>query len=1101
MIKERDTTLSKNTLLVVFFLFTLIILGLEYLLYYFESNRLIEQEYQNLTRIAQKEESNLIQWYLNQKNYGELLNSTESIRQTLLNIFKDPKDTRLMPIIKGYLNLELNEKKYIAALVLDKNGNVIFSIPEVSYQPTNETIQKLIELTPENPFYLSTIFKIRHPIYKEIVPVFECVYGIIDPSSSTIAGFILFIGNANTSIFSLINTFSYQKKTLESLLLEEIQDKLTYLNDLRFLFNNNIVLTSRGGPEDIPGKKLTVSRKGISEGFDYRGERVIAYTTYISQMNWFLVIKIDKKEILIGVNRILYIIAGSIILILFLFIVVLGVLWKREEIERIKKELEIQRMQNLQNQKYQIISRYANDAFLIINKDGMILEANERAVDMYGFSTSEFKGKPFVALQAPEIEKNWNDLIDRIRINAGAVFESYHINKKGEKFFVEISAKIISIDSELFLVAIIRNIEDRKKTELQLIESEKKFHALFEQAYDSILLLKKDIIIDCNSSALKLFGLDKNNLVGKSFLDFIQNIDDKETKEFIEKINSLEEEVYEIFQIELKQGNGSKFFGEISLKRIDIHGEKVTQVLVRDITERIHFLEHLEKFKNAIENTEEMMMITDLNGNIEYVNPAFERITGYSLEEVKGKNPRFLKSGQHPPEFYENLWKTILSGKSWQGIIVNRRKDGKEYTEEMIISPIKNDRGEIISFVAIKKDVTERIKAEEELKRARLKAEESDRIKSNFLSMMSHEVRTPLNVILGFIDIIKTSVDSEHFPEKNHIFSVIERNSKRLLTLINDIIDISRIESNEMKLDIRTYEVQPLLMKARAEFDYKAKAKGLRFIDDYNLNGVYVKVDEVRFNQILSNLISNAIKFTSQGEIKISGKLVDNKVCISVSDTGIGIPKEFLPHIFEFFRQAEEGYNRNFEGAGLGLAITKKLVNMMKGEIYVESELGKGSKFSVLFPAYSSPDEIILEKEEVVREIFSPETDLSEKEPTVLIVEDNKDNSYFVEIILSKLGLRYFSVTNYEETMEILKSKKVDLILMDISLIGSLSGEEIFQIIRKNRAYDKIPIIAMTAHAMLGDREHFISIGFNDYIAKPFTFDEMTNLLFKYLKK
>ena len=174
---------------------------------------------------------------------------------------------------------------------------------------------------------------------------------------------------------------------------------------------------------------------------------------------------------------------------------------------------------------------------------------------------------------------------------------------------------------------------------------------------------------------------------------------------------------------------------------------------------------------------------------------------------------------------------------------------------------------------------------------------------------------------------------------------------------------------------------------------------------------------------------------------------------------------------------------------------------MMKGEIYVESELGKGSKFSVLFPAYSSPDEVILEKEEVVREIFSPETDLSGKEPTVLIVEDNKDNSYFVEIILNKLGLRYFSVTNYEETMEILKSKKVDLILMDISLIGSLSGEEIFQIIRKNRAYDKIPIIAMTAHAMLGDREHFISIGFNDYIAKPFTFDEMTNLLFKYLKK
>lgn len=1100
--KEKITSaLSKNTILTIFIILTLIILGLEFLLYQFERNRLIDEEQTFLSFIADKEEKSISDWYLKTKSFAEVFTQSETFRNIFLSYLRNPNDLRTNNQLNDLFRTEIIDKSLVTVVIYDTSFKKVYSFQNFPFELRPSTREKLYQFDSENYFYISTIYKRKSPIYENIISVCDVVIGIFtNPNSAKPDYFLIFVADARKNIFPLINTFSNRRNSLETILLAEDNNEIIYQNDLRFLFSSEMVLKANIGKDEITGRKITVSKKGLNEGNDYRGERVFAYTTYIPALGWYLVVKIDKKEVLIQTNKILYTISGSIVLILFLFIVVLGVLWKREEVERIKKELEIQRMQNLMAQKYQIISKYANDAFFLISKDGSIVEANDKAVEMYGYSATELKGRPFVLLEAPENRMEWNDLLNKLRQDTGSVYESMHINRQGHKFFVEISAKIISIQSELFLVAIVRNIEDRKKAELQLIESEKKFYALFQQAYDSILILRKDLIIDCNTRAGKLFNILKEDLVNKSIKDFIAEKNQKILDSFFDAISNPIEAEGKSFQLTLKKSTGQVFDGELNISVVEIKGEKVAQVFIRDVTERKQFLEHLEKFKRAIENTDEMMMITDAKGNIEYVNPAFEKITGYTLEEVKGKTPKILKSGVHPPEFYKELWETILAGKSWQGLIVNKKKDGKNYTEEMIISPIKNEKNEIISFVAVKKDVTERIKAEEELKRARIKAEESDRIKSNFLSMMSHEVRTPLNVILGFIDIIKASINPEEFPEKEHIFSVIQRNSKRLITLINDIIDISRIESNELKLEFGNYNAQMLLMKATAEFEMEARAKGLRIIDDYNLDDVFIRVDEVRFHQIMSNLLSNAIKFTSRGEITVSAKAIENRLYISVKDTGIGIPKEFLPHLFEFFRQAEEGYNRNFEGAGLGLAITKKLVNMMNGEIYVESEMNKGSTFTVVFPIVSKLETEEIIKEERIEEEVEP-VKIEAEEPTILIVEDNKDNSYFVEVILNKLGLKYYSVTDSNQAFEILQNKPIDLILMDISLTGDMSGEDALKILKQNPKYQKIPVIAMTAHAMLGDKEHFLSVGFDDYLAKPFTFDQLTQLLFKFLKK
>lgn len=1098
--KEKiSSALSKNTILTIFLTLTVIILGLEFLLYQFERNRLIEEEQAFLTFVGDKEEKSISEWYLKTKTFAETFSQSEIFRNVFYSYIRNPNDIKTKNLLNELFRKEIIDKNFVTAVIYDSNFKNIFSFQNFPFELRNPTFEKMYEFDIDNYFYVSRIYKRKSPIYENIISVCDVAIGVFNsPNSIKPDFYIVFVVDARKNIFSLINTLANRKNSLETILLAEEDNQIIYQNDLRFLFSSDITLKANPGTDEITGRKIAISKKGLNEGLDYRGEKVIAYTTYIPALNWYLVIKIDKREILIQTNKILYTISGSIILILFLFIVVLGVLWKREEVEKIKRELEIQRMQNLMAQKYQIVSKYANDAFFLISKDGTIVEANDKAIEMYGYSINELKGRPFVLLEAPENRMEWTDILNKLRHDSGSVYESVHIDRKGHKFFVEISAKIISIQNELFLVAIIRNIEDRKKAELQLVESEKKFYTLFQQAYDSILLLKKELIIDCNSRAGKLFNIIREDLIHKSIRDFIAEKDEAILKEFINTILNPKDVEPKTFHLTLKKSDGKTFDGEINLSFFELKGEKIAQVVIRDITERKQFLEHLEKFKRAIENTDEMMMITDVNGIIEYVNPAFEKITGYSLEEVKGRTPRILKSGAHPEEFYKEMWQTILSGKSWQGLIVNCKKDGTLYTEEMIISPIKNEKNEIISFVAVKKDVTERIKAEEELKLARMKAEESDRIKTNFLSMMSHEVRTPLNVILGFIDIIKSSIRDDEFPEKEHIFSVIQRNSKRLINLINDIIDISRIESNEMKLEFANYNVRDLLKKAKNEFEGDAIVKGLELIEDYDLDDVFIRVDALRFHQIMSNLLSNAIKFTSYGKIVVSAKVIENKIYISVQDTGIGIPKEFLPYLFQFFRQAEEGYNRNFEGAGLGLAITKKLVNLMNGEIYVESELNKGSTFTIVFPISVGETE----KEEIQETKIQPEPIVVQTdEPTVLIVEDNKDNSYFVEVILDKLGLKYYSVTSSEQAFEILNNKRIDLILMDISLAGSMSGEDALRILKQNPNFSKIPIIAMTAHAMLGDKEYFLSVGFDDYLAKPFTFDQLTQILFKYLKR
>lgn len=342
------------------------------------------------------------------------------------------------------------------------------------------------------------------------------------------------------------------------------------------------------------------------------------------------------------------------------------------------------------------------------------------------------------------------------------------------------------------------------------------------------------------------------------------------------------------------------------------------------------------------------VVITDSLGYVQYINPKCEEITGYKLEELRNKKTSIFKSGHHDQAFYQNLWNTIQSGMVWEGKFLNRKKDGSLYWEEAKIAPVFDENNQISNFIGIKEDVTQKEKLLEELKIAKAKSEESDRLKSNFLANMSHEIRTPLNAIMGFSSLLG---DDDITNEERKMFSqIINDKGNELLRLIEDILDISKLDANQISIVKTIVSIPNIFEELKRTYQTileKNPSKNIKLIfnkpEPADLN---IMTDAMRLRQILDNLINNAIKFTEQGKVEVSCRLKNDKVLFSVSDTGIGIAKENYEIIFERFRQAEVDFaRRRFGGVGLGLPIVKGLVELLGGEIWFESELGKGSTF------------------------------------------------------------------------------------------------------------------------------------------------------------
>lgn len=400
--------------------------------------------------------------------------------------------------------------------------------------------------------------------------------------------------------------------------------------------------------------------------------------------------------------------------------------------------------------------------------------------------------------------------------------------------------------------------------------------------------------------------------------------------------------------LEVKHASGSNIFLEVFEYPIFNNGKIVgLQGVAHDVTARKKYEENLKKLYKATDQSPVSIVITDVNGNIEYVNPYLLEITGYTPEEVLGRNPRIFKSGNTTAEEYNELWKTILEGGLWKGQFRNKKKDGTFFWESASISAIKDDRNRITHFIAVKEDITDRKMILEQLIEAKNKAEDANKTKDLFLANMSHELRTPLIGILGYSDLLAETLNEEELVE---MARGIKRSGKRLLNTLNMILNFTKIESEKYEISFRPVDVREELDTIRKMFRGAAIEKHIELNVEYSDDDLFINGDPSFFAVIMENLVNNALKFTLTGAVTISAEKEGNDILIEVADTGIGIDKENFEIIFHEFRQVSEGINREFQGTGLGLSIAKKYTELMKGSISVHSELGKGSVFTLLFP-------------------------------------------------------------------------------------------------------------------------------------------------------
>lgn len=818
-----------------------------------------------------------------------------------------------------------------------------------------------------------------------------------------------------------------------------------------------------------------------------------------------------------------------------------------------------------------------------------------------------------------------------------------NFNKKGTWLYF---TAVPLYDGEEIVGAIetLQDISLDKENEFRLKESEEKYRNLVERANDGICIVQDNVLKYANSCLAKIWGGTVREIINKKFTDFIYG-------ENLRNIVSLYndrisgKEVPSIYETPLKHKLGHKIHAELSAGIIQYEGKPADLIVIRDVTERKIAETEIKRLSTAIEQSPTIIVITDLEGKIEYTNPKFLELTGYTKKEIITNKPNILKAGCHSDEFYFEIWSTISSGNVWHGEFCNKNKAGEIYWESASISPIKDKKGIITNYVKVAEDITEKKRAEQihimlynisnavlrtenlnellviiqkelntiidasnfyvalydnkddtlsfpyhkdsqdmfkkvsaantltkyviETKKPLLanqeiknrfveegklihvgslskiwlgvplkiddvilgafavqsyddenaytendlqmldfvseqisiylhrkkavddlilaleKANESDRLKTAFLQNISHEIRTPMNGIFGFASLLKDPTLTGE--EQQSYIDVIMTSGKRMLGTLKDLMDISMLETEQVKVNHEIVNINDELRILHNLFVGETNPKKLDLLISTPLpdNMINILTDKSKFLAILTNLIKNAIKYSNKGSIDFGYEIDNEFIKFHVKDCGIGIPQNKHEVIFNRFEQADIEDVKVHEGSGLGLSISKGYVELLGGEIWLESEVDIGSQFYFTIP-YNS-----VQIKSNTKEIYKHKKPDSQKSQSIkiLIAEDEIFAEEYLKIILSDICPDPFIARNGQDAVDICRDNpNIDLILMDIKM-PIKSG---YDAIKEIREFNQDTyIIAQTAYALAGDFEKAIAVGSNDYISKPINSEKL----------
>jgi PAS domain S-box-containing protein len=718
---------------------------------------------------------------------------------------------------------------------------------------------------------------------------------------------------------------------------------------------------------------------------------------------------------------------------------------------------------------------------------------NDSACRMLGYTRDELLLMgPLDLDETDRLKEYVPDAIACLHADGHSLIDIQLTRKDRTRIPVEISSNRVEICGRPYVVSTVRDVSVRKRYEQDLLENRQFLQSIYEGVNHSIFVV--DVLPDgsyrykgINRRHQSLTGISNEDIAGKTPAQILEpDVVEEVVRRYDGCISQAKSMQYE----EILPFKGKETWWETVLNPVFDDNGRICRIIGTsiNITERKLAENGLKKLSVAVQQSPAVVVVTDPFGHIEYVNPRFTQYTGYSFEEVFGKNPRILQSGLTPKEVYEDLWRTILSGNVWHGEFYNRKKNGELYWEDAVISAIRNERGEITNFVAVKEDITEKKKLWGELITAKEKAEESDRLKSAFLANISHEIRTPMNGILGFSELLKEpDLTGE---ERENYIGMIHQSGHRMLHLLNELIEISRIEAGERTLYIKETQLNEILNDLYVFYREETEKNGLLLSCVPGLPDAesVIFTDGPKLKQVLINLIQNALKFTHAGKVDFGYQRKDDMLEFFVIDSGIGIQADVKDKIFERFRQADNALTRKYEGAGLGLSISRAYVEMLGGTIRVESEPGDGSSFYFTLPFHPScsgkPQFVPADIHEPF--LFSPNL-------TLLIAEDDYASSLLLKQILKGENITILHAGNGQEAVELVKLRpEINLVLMDIKM-PLMNGFEATRHIRCLRP--DVPIIAQTAFASKEDREKAAEAGCDAFISKPIKKNELLELM------
>lgn len=678
--------------------------------------------------------------------------------------------------------------------------------------------------------------------------------------------------------------------------------------------------------------------------------------------------------------------------------------------------------------------------------------------------------------------------------------------KEAERILEEKALELYQANSDLHKLNESLEVQIKKRT-ADLNSSRVRYKKLVESANEIVFEVDRNFkLIYVNPAAYHLLLFSEEELSKITFLELVAPSHKDKVRNYI--IDCLKQKItqgYLEFPVQKKNGEIIWLGQNFQLDFIEKEGELLfngIKAMARNITDIYYAQLKLrlseEKYRLIMENMELGFMEVDLSGTIVRVYDRFCKMTGYEEHELLGKKADDVFLPDEYKELLKEQDQNRLKGETGSYELNMITKDGSRLWVIVSGGPVFDEKGEVVGSIGIHYDISDQKKVQAELAEAKEQAEASQRAEQEFLANMSHEIRTPLNAVIGMSHLLYDTNPNE---EQTEYLDIIKNSANFLHALISDVLDMAKIEAGKVEIKNSEFDILSILRTLHRTYELKTKSKGVDVILDVDPNlNTFVIGDELILNQVLNNLLSNAEKFTDHGSIvlsvKIGEKIGEDKYILkfAVKDSGQGMDDEKAKLVFQKFKQIYEKNATKTKGTGLGLAIVKELIELQGGRIYLETAINKGSTFF-----FDLPFEITNKTAAIQNETVFSDNVLEFKEKNILIAEDNPMNFKYLNTLLNKWHINYQHAPDGRDALELIKSHTFDLVLMDIQM-PYLDGYGATLSIRATPGPNQhIPIVALTASAMVMEKDKAIEAGMEDILTKPFTPDQLKRVLNKYL--